>query len=462
VWLSFPPSTWQNLAGAVAVDLGGTVFLLCWLSRTPDGRLAFNPLTGLLGLYAVRRLLGLVYVVGQGTDLTSPFWVIPTAPYIGSSAKAEWITLAGTAAFCLGWAIAAKRRPGRPRAMLASCQRDPQLWMAYAVGLIGVAAVQLAPGVMSRLGNLASVTGDLAYGAGFALLAFSQRYGVLGPRRVLVYAALIPLGALAFTSGMKSSFFFALLPVGAAYLLRRPGRGLALSLAGVLFLLLFVYPYVQDFRATNWGPRPQGVSATEIAREVRHGVADEGVAATLRASWTKFELRFGGVGEAGAVVYLADRSGFMGTFFLQNLAYGFIPRFLWPEKPSWDPSGWFTSILTGGSGDYVPHGISSTALHIGPELYWSYGWPATVAGMSLLGLFYRRVSDWLLTAGASRPIYWAAWYGFLQSVTFIEEVRYNGAVLFPFILFANAVVVAWAVSVFLRPQVSRRDLSLGR
>ena len=160
-----------------------------------------------------------------------------------------------------------------------------------------------------------------------------------------------------------------------------------------------------------------------------------------------FELRFGSVNEAGAVVYFADQKGFMGSFFINNLIYGFIPRLLWPGKPSWDPAGWFTAYLKGIS---EMRGMSSTALHIGPELYWMYGWPTTVLGLLVLGLYYRKVSDWLLKAGRASPVFLAAWYPFLAFVTFIEEVRYNMAILTPFILLGNALVIHWGLKLLMR------------
>ena len=461
VFLSYPAATWQNLAGAVAVDCGGTVVLLIWLGRTAEGKLAVNPLTGMLSLYALRRLLGLIYVVGQGSSLSSPFSVVPAGAYIAASAKAEWVTLVGSAAFCVGWVVGQRRQwMGRITAPPKK-HFDRQLWVVYLIGLVFFLADWLSRGALSQLGNFITITSGLAYGAIFALLAFSRDYGVRGRLRMVTYVALIPLEANVLTFGMKSAFFYALLPVGAAYLLRKPARGLALSALGVLFLLVFVYPYVQEYREANWGNAP-GASVGQVAEKVQQNLAQEGVKGTVQESWEEFELRFGGVNEAGAVIYFADSTGLMGSFFIKNLIYGFIPRLIWPGKPSWDPSGWFTAYLAGES-SYTP-GITSTALHIGPELYWMYGWPGTFFGLLLLGFYYRKVSDWLLKKGYTNPLFLAAWYSFLVFVTFIEEVRYNGAILSPFILLANALVISWGLKLLLpRPPAwrSRKVLQMG-
>jgi len=455
-YVAYPAEAWQCLAGAVSANLGGTLWLLLWFGRTSNRKLVVNPLTGLLGLYALRRLLGLIYVMGHGADLASPFVLVPTSAYIEASAKAEWVTFLGTGAFCVGWALSGRSRGPLLQTVGSTARLDRQLWIAYAIGLTGYLANWFFPATMARLGNAVTITSGLAYGAVFVLLAFSREYGISGRLRWAAYAAVLPLMGSALTSGMKSDFFFALLPVGAAHLLRKPGRGLALAAVGAVLLLGFVYPYVQEYRSANWGSRARGASVNEVASDVRRNVEQEGTAEMMRDSWDRFELRFGSVNEAGAVVYFADESGFMGSFFIANLLYGLVPRFFWPDKPSWDPSGWFTSVLSRGSGSYAPEGTSATALHVGPELYWMYGWPGTAIGMLLLGLFYRRVSDWLLEAAITTPIYRAAWYSFLQSVTFLEEVRYNAAVLSPLILLTNAAVVAWAVRVLLPRPVGTR------
>jgi hypothetical protein len=178
----------------------------------------------------------------------------------------------------------------------------------------------------------------------------------------------------------------------------------------------------------------------EVAQEVQHNIEQVGVSHTVTSSWDQFELRFGSVNEAGAVIYFADHVGFMGSFFIKDLMYGFIPRLLWPDKPSWDPAGWFSDFLAGNT-----HIKSATALHIAPELYWMYGWPGTFFGLLLLGFYYRKVSDSLLRWGSGQPVFWAAWYSFLIFVTFIEEVRYNMAILTPIILMGNALAISCAL-----------------
>lgn len=44
---------------------------------------------------------------------------------------------------------------------------------------------------------------------------------------------------------------------------------------------------------------------------------------------------------------LAERDGFIGAVLIEGLSSIFVPRFLWPEKPSYMPGAWFTWYLGG-------------------------------------------------------------------------------------------------------------------
>lgn len=455
VFLTSPAGSWENLAAAVAADLGGTLWLLMWIGVTAEVALVVNPVTALLAFYAMRRFVGFLYVLEQGAHLESPFGAVPTLAYIESSAKAEWITLAGTVAFCLGWLLA-RRPPGASNNKIGSSRWcNGQLWLAYALGVTAILGDWIFPSALQGFGALVRETKGLAYGAVFVLLWTSREFGIGGRAAYFSYAAVVPLLVRAMSWGMKSEFFFVLAPIGLAHSLRSRTRGLASVLLMTLLLLGFVYPYVQTYRQANWGSGA-GASADDVSREVRDRTSEEGVTATMRDSWSEFQLRIGSVNEAGAVVYFADRTGFVGNLFLQNLVYGLVPRFVWPGKPKWDPAGWFTGILTGT--DSNESGGSSTALHIAPELYWMYGWPGTLFGLLLLGAFYRKVSDTLLNAGYSTPVYWAVWYAFLVYTAFLEEWRYNMAVLTPLIILCNAYAVVWLIkTISPQPRSLRRN-----
>lgn len=458
IYFAYSSGGWLNLAGAVAADLGGTTFLLALLGRSRRNSLLVTPLTGFLAMFALRRLIGLIYVLQKASALNSPFAAVPTVPYLASSAKAEWVTLLGTIAFSIGWIIGrpGKRRDGsRLTGPSFSYDFDKILWIVYFIGLFVLVGEHLSSGLLQRLGSIVTITGSLAYGAVFVLLAFSRKFGVKGPLHWVTLLAVAPILISSLSLGMKGSLLIALLPIALAYLLRKPGKGLIFLSLALLFLLVFVYPYVQQFRKLNWD-KQAGVPVGQVVAQMSDSVKMEGLSHTIKQSWSDFELRFGSINEAGAVVYFSDLSGHVGGLFLRNLLYGFVPRAIWPGKPSWDPANWFTAFITGD-----PNIHSSTALHIGPELYWMYGWPGTFLGLMLLGLFYRRVSDWLIKRGIRNPIFLAAWYDLLVSTTLIEEVRYNAAILSVFILVVNVLVISYVFKALLPAYFARLMRSAG-
>jgi hypothetical protein len=75
-----------------------------------------------------------------------------------------------------------------------------------------------------------------------------------------------------------------------------------------------------------------------------------------------------------------------------------------------------------------------------------FGWAGVVVGMFLLGLMYRSIHKFLLTRSFRSPAMLAAWYSFLVSVIFIEEIRYNSALISPFIVVINGYVITWFIS----------------
>lgn len=454
VWLGGGDGTWESLAGAVAIDLGGTLLLLGLEARAAAGRLSLSPLTGLLTVYALRRFLGLTYILGERDGLGSPFEMVPPGGYVSASATAEFLTLLGTTAFFLGWRLSKGGRREATASVAAGRWQARQLWVAYFVGLAVFLTDRLIPGAIAPGGALLSATADLALGAIFALLVFNGVYGIATHRHWLVLAAVAPLLATALTWGMKSGFVLPLVPVVAAYALRKPTRAFGLTALGVGGLLLFVFPYVKEYRYANWGDRPGGMNAGEIAQSVSGDVRQEGIVATVTSSFQKLEERFGSVNEAGAVVFFADTTGHVGAFFLKTLPYAFIPRFLWPGKPSWDPSAWFTAYLSGFAKSEAAPG-SATALHVAAELYWMMGWPATFFGMLVVGLYYRRVSDFLLRQGAQAPVFLASWFGFLLMTALVEEVRFVTVLVGPVIIIVNAYAVQWVIA-FLTSRAPRR------
>jgi hypothetical protein len=86
---------------------------------------------------------------------------------------------------------------------------------------------------------------------------------------------------------------------------------------------------------------------------------------------------------AGFIVGDVRERGFRYGETMQNLTYAFIPRILWPEKPTVTRGSWFTAYLGGSASEEESQ--TSTGIYSAAELYWNFGFAGVVLGMALLG-----------------------------------------------------------------------------
>ncbi len=436
--------SWQQLASAVTINFGVTLFVLAVVGLKGHNRFVLNPLTGLLIMYALRRLISLLLVFSERSEPTLDFLLVFSHfEYFVASSKAELVCAVGTIAFWLGWNQFRRGSNHRPFSWEFPRLSDRQLWGIYAIGVAVFYLEIMYFEELRSLGALVTMAKVLPLGAIFALLAFSTRFGIGSSRVWVTLVAILPLTADVLTRGMKSAFFEIFLPVILAYLIRKPRISIVLVCIGTMFLLVFVYPYTQEYRVRIWH-QGENTGAFSIVRDVIKDIETYGVGSHIKMSAESFQHRFACIGTPGVVVYVADRFGQIGPEFLQNLPYAFIPRAIWQNKPVFEPAAWFSWYL--GWSPSPEEARTATALHIGPELYWMFGWVGVVAGMFLLGLMYRSIHKFLLARSLRSSAMLAVWYSFLVSVIFIEELRYNSALISPFIIVINGYVTTWFIS----------------
>jgi hypothetical protein len=84
---------------------------------------------------------------------------------------------------------------------------------------------------------------------------------------------------------------------------------------------------------------------------------------------------------------IAEDEGFLHGQTLGYLGYAFIPRFLWPEKPTIAKGAWFALHI--GLARILPNGHISNSINmtIPGELYLNFGWTGVVTGLAILGAF---------------------------------------------------------------------------
>ena len=107
--------------------------------------------------------------------------------------------------------------------------------------------------------------------------------------------------------------------------------------------------------------------------------------------------RISTVSQLTQIVRLTEENGFYGGSTMEYLAYVFIPRVVWPDKPLIAKGQWFAEEIDQGrvldSGQYS----NSINMTVPGELYLNFGFSGVIAGCmiagSLMGLVYRGVSS---------------------------------------------------------------------
>lgn len=84
-----------------------------------------------------------------------------------------------------------------------------------------------------------------------------------------------------------------------------------------------------------------------------------------------------------------QKTGFLYGESMDYLVYAFIPRIIWPDKPTVTRGAWFTVYL--GQARSEEKATTSLGLTAPGELYWNFGWPGILFGMALLGAIIGRM-----------------------------------------------------------------------
>jgi hypothetical protein len=263
--------------------------------------------------------------------------------------------------------------------------RNVLVWLAvvWVVGLI----FQVNPSLFSFLGATVKIFAVALVGSvcGFAV---TQRRSI-GLSRFAFLAILITgttglfFGNLA--SDSKAYIMFSFLPIFWFFLIRQRLRIWAPGLAIVLgiFYLATVAPVVQTARMS---PVEEGKGTREHLIETFEMWRDR--PAELNQSFFGdqldqfFNIQFDAV-PVGFMVGEVERSGLMLGETMKYASYAFIPRLIWPDKPTVTRGGWFSTYL----GLYDTEAEATTAIGMTAigELYWNFGALGVVIGMLAMG-----------------------------------------------------------------------------
>lgn len=138
----------------------------------------------------------------------------------------------------------------------------------------------------------------------------------------------------------------------------------------------------------------------------------------------------------GFIAGLVKTSGLKYGATMSNLIYGFIPRFIWPEKPDVTLGSWFTRQL-GLRGQRT-----STGMFAAGELYWNFGWLGVIAGMWLLGVLTSEL--WRMAGRDPRGKLLQMWLFvciLYPLVEIAEASSYLVGIVYSFIFFGTLIAV---------------------
>ena len=197
------------------------------------------------------------------------------------------------------------------------------------------------------------------------------------------------LPALVMLVSAGHSFLFDLLrmhmlfPVGAFFLpfVLRKAVDVKRAFVALAFVAAFIFVFEPLGQARRQAYGVGRLSA--VASQVREGDPD-----FLDYGTAKFLARLSTFNQLSQIVSIAHSEGFYEGRTLDYLVYVFVPRIIWPEKPTIAPGRWFAEKL--GRGLYVEGVGFSNAINmtIPGELYLNFGWLGTVLGMGLVGALY--------------------------------------------------------------------------
>ena len=308
-------------------------------------------------------------------------WPLPSMSPARDLFMAEVITLTGTFLTFFVWLAAGGARLSSDCVGEVRRSRSVQrrFLCLYGLSLLAALFLMARPDAASSLGAAVPAVNALGVGALFFLI---RQMSWSGLRKVVVHLALsTPYLLLAIQSTGKEAMIIALLPVAltAWFGLPRTSARISLAIAG-LVVIAVVSNLSTYMRVMTWGVDKRTASVGELVTEFLTVSDQLGHAETGRVGVSSFLSRANASGYRGYAVTLAETEGRHPELVYGPLAYVFIPRLLWPDKPSIDPGKEYTSLVFG---RYVD---SSMSAGFYTSFYLGAGWFGVLSGAVVLGL----------------------------------------------------------------------------
>ncbi len=351
---------------------------------------------------------------------------------------AEWVHLAAMIFFSAGWLLVERllrdrvRREGRTHSVQF-------LLGFYLVTTVLALALQRAS-FRLEFGLLSTIMQYSSLAAVGVLLASKTGWGVGGAKAILSVLLLVPATYLALTTGTKGALVVVALPLFMAALAKGVRRTLLVLIPFAMFMLIVGIPLSEEIRKANWesyGVR-EGIGIDEGWERVLSRYQAEGPVTVLERTAVRFAHRASSAQSGGVVMQVAEEDGLIGLEPIKLLPAIFIPRFLWPDKPMFQPGAWFAWYL--GQAASPEDATSATATMLGTETYWMLGVPGLVL-LAALGAMYAMIWQTLAALSARAVMGIAGMYAMLGAAVRFEESHVIYAISSPII----TLVYVWAL-----------------
>jgi hypothetical protein len=365
---------------------------------------AFTPSTLYIigsGLTALANTYGLLVA---DTPLRSRYFLYAREEHLGLAMQIGYL---GTVLPVLGFRMTQRGLGRRLGNLLPSIRGDVGGTTLLVVGTLA-SVVIVASRVFSLLpASLGSITSLLSVGP--SMIAFAlARYGNWAERRGLTVAAV----AVAFLDAARALFFSYVrievaLPIFAVVLGAVLGARSLRPLKSYVFLpvhlavVLFVF-YFGAFGAVRSGfDTVGGIARLTAVREFDSSQTNVRIGTVFSRLTT-----FNQLSQVGRVV---AEDGFHKGSTMSYLSYVFVPRFLWPDKPTVAKGSWFAYRI--GQARILSDGRFSNAINmtVPGELYLNFGWIGVAIGCALvgalLGWLWNATEFWRLRPGALRSAF---------------------------------------------------------
>lgn len=270
-------------------------------------------------------------------------------------------------------------------------------WSAFGLlWVIGVSARLFQPW-LTWMGN---VLGVAAYGSIAALcaLALNRSVALRAPRRfwLLIFGGIIFEFVLGLVLNSKAEAMSALLPI-AWLTLQSPHRSrnlVAVVAAATVLYVGVVFPVNAFLRREGLA----GVNTRSVAGDDLIAASEAVRAIEWSTGTDAFFGRIFGPTPVGYIVSQVRTYGHRYGETMDYLAYAFIPRLFWPDKPTVTRGRWFDVYINQGLA--VDEQGNSLGQTNSGELYWNFGVPGVIAGMFLMGLLI----GWLWRMAGANPL----------------------------------------------------------